>query len=181
MLRAALAHYQFETLHPYGDGNGRVGRLVIVLQLMTSGSITHPAVTISPWLYAHRDEYQSHLFNVSRTGDCNPWVRFFCRAIEEQCRRLHRGAEELVQWLTDTKDRVNQNRWTGRIYQVLTDLTQWPVISIAAVTDRYRVTTTAATNIVNHLVTIGAVSEITGRTYGRVFGATEVMRLVDSI
>ena len=65
MVAAALAHYQFETLHPFHDGNGRIGRLMVVLQLMQDGVLNHPLLSISPWFEAHRSEYQERLAEVS--------------------------------------------------------------------------------------------------------------------
>jgi len=181
VLRAALAHYQFETLHPFSDGNGRIGRLVIVLQLLRAGIIRHPAITISPWLVKHRDQYQDELLHVSSTGDWNPWVQFLCRAIVEQCGALIAGADRLNRWLDESRALVNKRRWAGAIYDVLRDLTQWPIISIASVAERCALTPTAASSIVNHLVEIGIVEEVTGRSYSRVFAATEVMHIVEDI
>jgi cell filamentation protein, protein adenylyltransferase len=181
VLRAALAHYQFETLHPFGDGNGRIGRLLIILQLLRTDAIRYPAVTVSPWLLRHREEYQDQLLRVSCTGDWNPWVQFFCRGIVAQCDAVIAGAVKLTEWLAEARDRINQHRWSGVIYDVLTDLTQWPVTSIAAIAIRHRKTSTAAANIVSHLTDIGLLEEMTGRSYGRVFGAREVMRIVDDI
>jgi Fic family protein len=181
VLRAALAHYQFETLHPYSDGNGRIGRLLIVLQLLRAGVIRQPAVTVSPWLFRHRQQYQDELLRVSCTGDWNPWVRFFCEAIVSQCEALIAGATKLVGWLDDARAKINERRWAGAIYDVLTSLTQAPLTSIAAIAERQSMTATAASNIVGHLVEIGVLKEMTGRSYGRVFGATEVMSIVDAI
>ena len=181
VLRAALAHYHFETLHPFGDGNGRIGRLLIVLQLLRAGVIQHPAVTVSPWLLKNRDEYQDQLLHVSCSGDWNPWVQFFCRGITYQCDAVIAGAVKLHAWLTDARDRINERRWAGAIYDVLHDLTQWPVTSIAAISKRHDMTATAASNIVNHLVELEILEEMTGRSYGRVFGATGVMQIVDDI
>lgn len=181
VLRAAIAHYQFETLHPFSDGNGRIGRLAIVLQLLRAGTIKHPAITISPWLFRHREEYQQHLFLVSRTGDWGPWIQFFCHAIVDQCAALIAGAERLNLWLDESRRLINERRWAGKIHDVLTDLTQWPMISIAATAARFELTSTAATNIVNHLVEVGIIEEVTGRSYGRVFGAAVVMDIVDAI
>ncbi len=181
VLRAAVAHYQFETLHPFGDGNGRIGRLLVVLQLLRAGVIRHPAVTLSPWLFKHREQYQDELLDVSRTGDWSSWVQFFCRAVVVQCDALIAGAVRLRDWLADSHTKVNAHRWTGAIYDVLTNLTQWPVVSIASITARHGMTATAATNIVNHLVEINVLQEISGRTYGRVFGAADVMEIVDAI
>jgi len=181
VLRAALAHYQFETLHPYGDGNGRIGRLLIVLQLLRSKTIRNPAVTVSPWLRRHRDRYQDELLHVSCTGDWNSWVQFFCQAIHNQCNALIAGAIQLTDWMKESRDRINDRRWAGRIYDVLTDLTQWPVVSIASLAERHSMTATAASNIVSHLEEISVLEELTGRSYGRTFGATRVMKIVDDI
>lgn len=181
VLRAALAHYQFETLHPFGDGNGRIGRLLIVLQLLRSRAIGNPAVTVSPWLLRHRDQYQNELLQVSCTGDWNPWVQFFCHAIINQSNALIAGATQLIEWLRESRDRINEHRWAGAIYDVLADLTQWPVVSIASLTERHSMTATAASNIVSHLEEIGVLRELTGRSYGRTFGATRVMKIVEEI
>ena len=181
VLRAALAHYQFETLHPFGDGNGRIGRLLIVLQLLRSGAIRHPAVTVSPWFFRNRVQYQDELLAVSCTGDWNPWVQFFCRAIVDQCDALIAGAMQLILWLNESREKINERRWAGAIYDVLSDLTQWPLVSIASISDRHRMTATASSNIVGHLVEIGVLEEMTGKSYGRNFGAISVMKIVDDI
>ena len=181
VLRAALAHYQFETLHPYGDGNGRIGRLVIVLQLLKAGAIKDPAVTVSPWFLKHRFEYQDHLLQVSRTGDWDPWVQFFCQAIEEQCERLGASAGLLLAWLEKARAEINVRRWTGAIHNLLQDLVEWPVTTVADTAARYRVTIVNATRMINHLVEIGVLRELTGRNYGRVFGAQFVMDTVENM
>ncbi len=77
VVEAALAHYQFETLHPFSDGNGRIGRLLIVLQLMQRNVLRHPILVVSPWFEARRTEYQEALLRLSITGEWDAWVRFF--------------------------------------------------------------------------------------------------------
>lgn len=181
VLRAAIAHYQFETLHPFSDGNGRIGRLAIILQLLQSDAIKYPAVTISPWLVRHRDQYQQELFRVSCTGEWDAWIQLVCSALIEQCKALVAGTERLVRWLNGMRAEVNKRRWTGGIYHVLDDLTQKPLITVTSVAAKYNITPTAATNVVNHLVEIGAIEELTGGTYARVFGATAVMNIVEEI
>lgn len=181
LVRAALAHYQFETLHPFGDGNGRLGRLVVVLQLLRSGAIQHPAVTVSPWFLKRRNEYQDHLLRISCTGNWDPWITFFCQAVREQCESLIRGADKLVNWLKESRQKVHERRWTGAIHRLLEDLVEWPVITIADTAARYSVSTVNAARMVDHLVQIGVLEELTGRNYARVFGATYVMDAVESI
>ena len=181
VLRAALAHYQFETLHPFGDGNGRVGRLVIVLQLLKAGAIQHPAITVSAWFLRRRIEYQDHLLAVSASGDWNPWIQFFCQAISEQCARLLPSADRLVLWVSEARRKLVEKRWHGAIHGLLESLTEWPVITIADTAAQHGVSVMNATRMVNHLVEIGVLEELTGRSHNRMFGATEVMRTVDSV
>ena len=181
VLKAALAHYQFETLHPFHDGNGRIGRLVIALQLLSAGALREPAITVSPWFLKRRNEYQDHLLNVSRTGDWNPWVEFFSQAVCEQCESLIRGADSMVAWLNESRRKVYERRWSGAIHQLLEDLIEWPVTTVADTATRYNVSTMNATRMINHLVDIGVLEELTGKNYGRVFGASEVIRTVEGI
>lgn len=82
VVAAAMAHYQFETIHPFNDGNGRIGRMLIVLHLLVAGVLSEPLLTVSPWFEARRSEYQEHLAHVSATGDWGPWVRFFSTGLE---------------------------------------------------------------------------------------------------
>lgn len=84
LIRVALGHYQFETLHPFVDGNGRVGRLLIVLTLVESGDLKVPLLNVSPFFEDARDEYIDHLRSVSETGNFEPWIEFFASAIKTQ-------------------------------------------------------------------------------------------------
>jgi Fic family protein len=84
IVKMALGHYQFETLHPFNDGNGRLGRLICVLQLAREGELRVPVLDISPWLEVRRREYQDHLLRVSMTGRFDTWIRFFSEAVRAQ-------------------------------------------------------------------------------------------------
>ena len=181
VVRAAMAHYQFETLHPFGDGNGRLGRLTVVLQLLRYGTIRQPAITLSPWLLRHREEYQDGLLGVSCTGNWNPWIRVFCTAIGAQCDRLISGAQRLLLWLSTSRQKLDERHWTGTIHKVLEGLIEWPVTTVTATASRYSVSQVNATRMINHLTEVGILTEMTGRTYARSFGATEVMDIVEEI
>lgn len=181
VVKAGMAHYQFETLHPFGDGNGRLGRLVVVLQLLSYGTIQQPAITLSPWLLRHRDEYQEQLLAVSCSGNWNPWIRLFCQAISAQCSSLIAGADDLLNWLDVARKKLDERHWTGTIHKVLAGLIEWPLTTISATAARYDVSTMNATRIVNHLTEVGILTELTGKSYGRAFGALDVMEIVDRI
>lgn len=83
MLDMAMFHYQFETLHPFTDGNGRIGRLLILLQMMSRGLLHQPLLSVSSWFEQQRSEYQDALFGVSTRGDWDTWVLMFCQGVEE--------------------------------------------------------------------------------------------------
>ena len=181
VVSCALAHYQFETLHPFGDGNGRVGRLVLVLQLLRSGALPEPALTISPWLLKRRDRYQSLLLSTSISGDWNPLVTFFSQALREQCDAHVDTAQELLDWLASVREQLAARRWGGVIGQIVENLVDWPVITSRWVIDGYAVSGPTAHHAIDRLVEIGVLHEMTGRSYGRQFGATRVIELVENL
>jgi Fic family protein len=178
---AALAHYQFETLHPFADGNGRLGRLVIVLQLLRSGAIPDAALTISPWLLRRRTEYADLLLSTSQTGDWNPWVEFFCAAVKEQCETHLVVAQRLVHWLETLRQEIIDRRWGGTILQLAHDLIDWPIVTMPFTAKKYDVSPPAAKSMIDRLVAIGVLKEMTGKRYGRVFAAVEVMEIVEGL
>ena len=134
-----MAHDQFESLHPFGDGNGRLGRLVIALQFVRADIPPEPALTISPWLRARREGYQGHLIAVSKSGDSSPWVAFFCSAIVEQARKSVEVVDELNGWLSSARQQLIDRRWTGLIANILEELIDWPVVKASWIQDRHSV------------------------------------------
>jgi Fic family protein len=180
-LRCAMAHYQFEALHPFGDGNGRIGRLIVPLQLLRAGTITEPIITLSPWLLRRRSEYQEHLLRVSQTGDWRPWIAFFCAAVCEQSDRAVRVVDDLTRWLIGVRQLLNRRHWSGVIMTVVEDLIDWPVISMSFVASKYGVSMPAAKSVVDRLVRVRVLKETTGRSYGRIYAATAVIELVESM
>ena len=89
IARVAMAHYQFEALHPFTDGNGRLGRLVTVLQMLQEGALRSPVLALSPWLEERADDYRDHLLAVSTSGDWAPWIEFFAHAVSAESRSGH--------------------------------------------------------------------------------------------
>jgi Fic family protein len=180
-LAAAMAHYQFEALHPFGDGNGRIGRLVIVLQLLRVGALSEPAFTISPWLRKRREQYQGHLLNVSQTGRWDDWVVFFCQAVCEQSRAAVAVVDTLNRWMADVRQKLNERHWSGTVATICEDLIDWPVITSTFVQRKYGVTAPTAKSAIDRLCEIGVLKELTGRAYRRTYGATDVIRAVEAM
>lgn len=180
-LRVAMAHYQFEALHPFGDGNGRVGRLTAVLQLLRDGAIEHPALTVSHWFLQHRDEYQQGLFDVSKTGDWNPWVSLVCQALSEQCTRSVLASQRLLSWLAEVRGSLSERHWSGLIHELATDLIEWPIITLMFTAKKYGKSVPTAKSAIDRLVSINVLNEMTGKSYGRVFAARSVMAIVEAM
>jgi Fic family protein len=180
-IRVAMAHYQFETLHPFADCNGRVGRLLILLQLLVEGRLGEPVLTLSPWLLKRRTRYQDHLLATSSTGDWNPWIRFFCEGLREQCDRHVVVAQELLDWLAGVRSRLNERHWTGTIGRLAEDLIDWPVVTNGSVQRQYDCSGPTAQKAIDRLVELEVLEELTGGSYARIWGARKVMQLAESL
>lgn len=175
VLQAALAHYQFETLHPFSDGNGRIGRLIIVLQLMQLGVLVHPMLVVSPWFEERKDEYQDALLRLSCTGEFEPWVRFFATGVEAAATNTHERVDALLDWQADARERAQVGRASGVAERVASELIGTPILRASQVAKRYGVTTQAAMNALRRLVELDLLAEVV-RPNGRiVFRAPEVI------
>lgn len=108
LAQAAVAHAQFELIHPFKDGNGRIGRLLITLLLFTKGRLSSPMFYLSAYLEEHRDEYYARLQAISREGDWTGWIVFFLGAIIAQARINSERAKQIMQLHGDMKDRVRE-------------------------------------------------------------------------
>jgi Fic family protein len=177
VVQAGLAHYQFETLHPFSDGNGRIGRLLIVLQLMRLEVLRHPILVVSPWFEARRSEYQGALLTLSQTGDWDAWIRFFATGVEAAATTTHERVTELLSWQEDTLARVRAAGISGVAERVAGELIGAPILRASQVARRHDVTHQAGMNALRRLAELGIVEERFRN--GRVsFTATRVVELV---
>lgn len=179
IVRLAATHYQFETLHPYTDGNGRLGRLIVILHLIERGVIRDHLLSISPYFEPRRREYSEHLRQVSKTGDFNDWIRFFARGLTEQAGQSLRQIQALLAWRERTVTRLRDNGVRGVALQIAEELAAYPVVTVSGASSRYGVTYPAANAAIKRLVAEGVLEEVTGRNYGRVFSAQQVFRIID--
>ena len=180
VVRAALSHYQFEAIHPFRDGNGRLGRLLAILLLIERGPLSAHLFSLSPFLEARRDEYGQRLRAVSGEGDFDGWVGFFARAIAEQARLARDRVHRLLGWRQDTVDRLRSTGLRGTAIVIAESLIGYPVVTPSRASEQFNVTYRAANRAVGRLVDEGVLSEVTGQRYGRVFAAIEVLSILDS-
>lgn len=179
VVLAALAHYQFETLHPFNDGNGRLGRLVVLLQLLASGELRHPLLDLSAWLEPRRRSYQDALFDVSRSGAWSPWVTFFARAVCAQATRTVTRIEELQVEASRIRETLRSHRVQGVALAIAEDLLAQPVVSATWAARVYEVSYPSANSAMARLEGLGILREVTGRRYARVFHAPDLLAILE--
>jgi Fic family protein len=177
LVRLALVHYQFETIHPFLDGNGRIGRLLITLLLCAEGLLSEPLLYLSAYFERHRQDYYRSLLDVSRAGQWSHWISFFLRGVAEQSRdALHRSTR-----LRDLREAYRQKlqatRASGVLLQMTDELFANPAMTIAYAAKRLNITQRAASLNVDKLVKAGIVQEVTGQQRYRVYVATEIINI----
>jgi Fic family protein len=161
VVQAALGHYQFETLHPFSDGNGRIGRLLIVLQLMQLNVLRHPILVVSPWFEARRSEYQDALLQLSVAGHWSDWVQFFAAGVASAATTTHARVDVLISWQEETLARVRAERISGLAERVAGDLIGAPVLRAGQVARRHGVSHQGAMNALRRLSELGILVERT--------------------
>lgn len=178
--RIAMAHYQFETLHPFTDGNGRLGRLVAVLQLLREGALRSPVLAVSPWLEEHADEYRNHLLAVSVTGDWAPWIEFFARAVGAEARSGHDRIMRLLALRKEIGETVRSALPRARLaVEIADDLIAYPILSVSDAQRRYGRSNQANRNAVTSLVDLGILEPYGSSRYDRLYWSRRVFQVIE--
>lgn len=172
LIKAALAHVQFETIHPFLDGNGRVGRLLITLILGDAGVLKEPLLYLSLYLKQHRDEYYRLLDLVRTEGDWEAWLDFFLDGVRATADEAVMAAQRLVGLFKEDRDRIQARggRPVGSALRVHDTMRMRPVRSLKAVCEASGLSFPAASAGMALLTELGIASEMTGRQRNRVFG-----------
>lgn len=182
VVQTAMAHYQFETLHPYSDGNGRLGRLLVIVQLLRGALIREPLLVVSPWFEERREAYQDGLLQLSITGDWNQWIAFFAQGVAAAATESRRKVERLVELQNDLRTRVQAAGKRGVSERLAADLVGIPYITRADVARRYDLSGQGATNAITALMELGILqaARFVHRRRARVFVAPEVVDVISS-
>lgn len=179
VAKMAIAHYQFETLHPFGDGNGRLGRLIALLQIMQAKELRWAVLNIAPWFEMRREKYQDGLMQVTLSGDFGPWVEFFAQAVEVQGREGLATIRKLISIRDRMVAELRARGMRGSPIQVAEVLIGYPVIDVPTVRDLIGTSFQAANQTVNKLIEHGVLQEITGRRQDRMFVAPEIFMTIN--
>lgn len=181
LLRAALAHVQFETIHPFLDGNGRLGRLLIVLQLVESGLLSQPLLYPSLFFKAHRALYYELLNGVRLHGDWERWLDFFAEAVATSAAQAVHTAQSLLALVAADRARIaGLGRAATSAWALHEALQRQPVATAAALGATTGLTPATVNKTLVHLQRLGVVEEITARQRGRVFAYRDYVALLNA-
>lgn len=176
VVAAGFAHYQFETLHPFIDGNGRIGRFLIVLQLQWSGVLSEPTLTISPWFEARRAEYYERLLAVSTEGDWDGFLRFFAEGWAHSATDTREERLALVQVQAELHDVVRTSPLRADSVHAVVDIAVAnPTFTVGHVAQELRLSYGRANKIVGQLVDLGVLKVVDPDAYRRRFFAPRVL------
>ena len=177
LVRAGIAHVQFETIHPFLDGNGRVGRLLITFMLIHSGVISEPLLYLSLFFKQHRQTYYDLLDAVRRTGNWETWLDFFLQGVAETAEGAESTAQRLIKMFGNNEGRIQQEvRAPASTLRVHQALKEYPVASIQSVMERTSLSFNAASSGMKILERLDIAREVTGQQRNRLF---EYQRYID--
>ncbi len=170
LVRCALSHYQFETIHPFLDGNGRIGRLLITLYLVSHGLLAKPSLYLSDHLERHRGTYYDALTRVRESNDIGHWVRFFLQAVVETAESGKRTFQRILALRQELDSLVvTLGRRAENAHSLLLRLYQEPVVNVNQVAGWLDIKYYAANQLVGALVNLGVLQEVTGWQRNRMF------------
>lgn len=179
VVAAGMAHYQFETLHPFNDGNGRLGRLLVVLHLMQSKVLSEPTLTVSPWFEARRADYYEGLLGVSTRGDWDSWIRLFADGLAQSAHDTETSLHDLLAVQEQLRCRVRTAGLRAENAMIVVDFAlAQPIFTVRAVERRLGVTYARANQLVGQLVTAGVLRQYDEAVYDRRFTAPDVLAVL---
>jgi Fic family protein len=170
LVRAGLAHVQFETIHPFLDGNGRLGRLLITFLLCAAGTLSEPILYLSLFFKTHRQRYYDLLTRVRETGDWESWIEFFLTGVKETSEQAVAGTRRILALLDADRRKIDAlGRPAASVLRVFQYAQTNPILSVATTAASVGVSFPTVTSAVTHLQNLGVLREITGRQRRRLF------------
>ena len=179
MVQLALIHYQFETIHPFLDGNGRIGRLLITLFLCQKGILARPLLYLSAFFERHRQEYYELLLKVSQSGAWRDWIEFFLRAITGQSGDAVSRARRLLDLHHAYMQLSRDKKLAPTAGQLIELIFMRPLLSAKAAAEFLKVSFPGAQKALNALEEVGVLAEITGRKRDKAYAAKEILKILE--
>ncbi|RKU31510.1 cell filamentation protein Fic [Candidatus Poribacteria bacterium] len=178
LIQSALVHYHFEAIHPFVDGNGRIGRLLIILMLMEKEILSQPLLYISDYFERHRDTYYELLLNVSQQGDWNSWITFFLKGICEQSGDGLLTIQKILSLREQYRELITGTRVPRVVNRLIEHLFSTPLVSVSGLSKEWKEGFTTVQRGVDYLVEKDILKEMTGQRRNRLFIADEILNII---
>jgi Fic family protein len=179
LVRLALIHYQFEAIHPFLDGNGRIGRLLIVLLLCIDRLLPQPLLYLSAFFERHREEYYERLLGVSFRGEWEEWVDFFLRAVAAQARDAVRRSDRLLALWREYRERLQAERAGSLALRLVDTVFAEPAVSNPHLAKAFAATPAGVQRCIDKLTAASILREVTGGRRNRFYVADEILRILE--
>jgi Fic family protein len=179
LMQCALMHYQFEAVHPFLDGNGRIGRLLITLFLCEREFLHYPMLYLSAFFDKYRDEYYQRLLAVSQRGEWEEWISFFLRAIIVQSKDAAVNSRAILKLLENYRNRIQEKRTSIYVAKLLEELFKNPYLSIPTAALKLDTSFHTAKAAIERLRKANILIEITDKRRGKVYCAKELLNLLE--
>ncbi len=180
LVKCGLIHAQFETIHPFLDGNGRMGRLLITFFLMQQGILRRPLLYLSYYFKQHRDEYYDLLQGVRSSGDWESWLKFFLKAVAEVATSATETARQILRLREDHRELI-RSRAAGKANaeHLLDHLFEQPILNVRQAADLVEVSFPTANSLIGQFVELGLLKELTGSPRKRLFAYQRYLDLFE--
>jgi len=178
LIKCALIHYQFEAIHPFLDGNGRVGRLLISFYLCEKGYLEYPILYLSDFFERYRNEYYDLLLGVSQNGNWDAWLKYFIRGVAEQSKAAEETGYKILDLQKKYRQQLQKESFSMPVFQLLDMLFLNPFVSLPGVGDYLKITWPTAKASVDRLVKLGILKEVSGRKRNRIYCAEELLNIL---
>ncbi len=178
LLRIGMIHYQFEAIHPFLDGNGRLGRLLVSLLFQRERLLPDPYLYLSSYFNARRRDYMDHMLYVSQRAEWEQWLVFYLRGVQSQANEAQVRANLLVDLREEYQERYRRVR-SDNLQRLVMHLFENPYLDVASATEQLDMSRSTANRLINRLEDEGVLQELTGQGKGRFYRATDVFEIID--
>ena len=173
-----MSNYQFEAMHPFPDGNGRVGRLLMTLFLCAENYLAYPVLYLSEFFERHRDEYYRRLLAVSQKGEWHEWIEFFLRGIAIQAKAGSNLANTIISLQKEYRSLLGTKRIPEAAVRLIDSIFQNPIISPSKLSTQWNLTFPSVMSGIERLIKLGILEEMTGQKRNRLYCARKIINLL---
>ncbi len=179
LIKCAMMHYQFEAIHPYADGNGRIGRLLVILYLCATGILPKPLLYLSAYFERDKDLYYDQLYQVSATGEWEPWLKYFLIGCRDQALDALARTRRMRELLDDMRHHLQDEQQSANAMRLLEELFARPFMTAPLAADLLAVSVAGARGVLDRLARLGIV-ELREGTWPKLYVASDLLTVIEA-